>query len=257
MALTAYAILHAVQQGHMPLQDAVEALEIPAKNVKMQVTYFGDRLGIITQTLNDLTAKRYETRDDLVEAKRRAAETLGVSVRQVNRFLERAGGKPRPESIKQRENASVKATERQRQHRLLALDVLYGRRTLTEAANISGRHERSIRRVLDELPVPVRYPDYGRLSTSTRYALAKNIEENVGSDHLQTLVNAQINRGNLGKLPQTMPKPLISIMIAWLEGETDQYDPGFEHFMEAYRMGGVELRFWERFALADELRHLL
>ena len=257
MALTAYALLHAVWKGHLSPEDAAEAIGIPAKNVKTQVNYFGERLEEITQTLDDLTGHSYATRKDLIEAKHRAAEKLGVSPRQVNRFLSRSGARPRPESIKKREEASIAAVERRREQRLLAVDVLYGRKTLTEAANLSGRHERSIRRVLESLPIPARYPDFAHLTPSTRYALAKNVEENRDSEHLATLVSAQVHRDVRQKLPQTVQKPLITLMIAWLEGESDKYDPGFEHFLDFYGLKGVELRFWERLALADELRNLL
>lgn len=258
MALTTYALLHAVWQGHLPAEDAAEALGIPARNVKTQVNYFGDRLANIAGTLDDLIANSYETRGDLAAAKKRAAEKLGVSARQINRFLNRASAeKPRPEGILRREKASASASERKRQHRLLALDVLYGRKTLTEAANLAGRHERSIRRVLDDLPIPARYPDYEHLTSSTRYALAKNVEEMRDSTHLATLVNAQLHRTGRETLPETTKKPLIMLMIGWLEGETDQYDPGFEHFLAFYGLKGIELRFWERSALADELRNLL
>lgn len=257
MTLSRYAILHAVWRHHLPAEEAAAALGVPIRIVKTQVNYFGERLEQIAQTLDQITAEKYPSRKALVDAKRKAAETLGVSSRQVNRFLSRAGTQPRPESIKSREGASIAATERLRQQRMLAIDVLYGRKTLTEAANIAGRHERSIRRVLDALPVPVRYPDYDRLTSSTRYALAKNVEENRDSEHLATLVTAQINRGRGQDLPQTVAKPLISLMIGWLEGESDKYDPGFEHFFESYGLKGVELRFWGKLALADELRNLL
>lgn len=257
MALTTYALLHAVWQGHMAPEDAAEALGIPARNVKTQVNYLGERLEGIAQTLDSLTAQSYASRSELAEAKRVAAEKLGVSSRQVNRFLSRSGKKPRPESIVSREKASEAATERKRQHRMLALDVLYGRKTLTEAANLSGRHERSMRRVLEDLPIPARYPEYDLLSPSTRYALAKNVEEMRDCGHLSTLVSAQINRKPGEESPQTVAKPLISMMIGWLEGETDQYDPGYEHFLDFYGLKGVDLRFWEKLALADELRHLL
>ena len=257
MALTTYALLHAVWRGHLTPEDAAETLGIPIRNVKTQVNYLGDRLEGITQALDALAATSYPSRKALASAKKEAAAKLGISPRQVNRFLKRAGAQPRPESIKQREEASIGATNRRREQRLLAVDVLYGRKTLTEAANLSGRHERSIRRVLDSLPVPVRYPDYELLTTSTRYALAKNIEENRECDHLATLVNAQINRPAMKELPKTTEKPLISLMIAWLEGETTEYDPGFEYFLDHYGLKGVTLHFWEKLALADELRNLL
>lgn len=257
MALTTYALLHAVLRGHLAPEDAAEALGIPTRNVKTQVNYFGERLEEISQALDALVATPYSSRTELAEAKRKAAERLGVSPRQLNRFLSRAGAKPRPESIVQREKASIAATDRKRQHRLLALDVLYGRKTLTEAANLAGRHERSMRRVIDGLPIPARYPDFDCLSASTRYALAKNVEENRDSEHLATLVSAQVQRDGLETPTQTVQKPLILLMIAWLEGESDKYDPGFEHFLDFYGLKGVELQFWERLALADELRHLL
>lgn len=257
MALTTYAILHAVHQGHLSPEDAANALGIPVRNVKTQVQYFGERLKDIAATLDDLTAKPYPSRGDLAAAKQRAAKKLGVSARQINRFLGRTGAKPRPESIIKREEASEKATERKRQHRLLAIDVLYGRKTLTEAANLSGRHERSIRRVLDDLPIPVRYPDFDRLDLSLREALAKNLETGRSCDHLATLVSVQINRTGQESTLKGDRKPLLLLMIAWLEGESDKYDPGFERFLEQYGLKGVELTFWERLALADELRHLL
>lgn len=257
MALTTYALLHAVWRGHMTVEDAAEALGIPVRNVKTQVKYLGDRLEGITQTLDDLTGRKYASRKELADAKKAAATKLDVTPRQVNRFLSRTGKKPRPDSILAREEASIGAVNRKREQRLLAIDVLYGRKTLTEAANLANRHERSLRRVLDELPVPVRFPDYDRLSPSTRYALAKNVEENRDSEHLAMLVSAQINRETPENLPKTVPKPLIMIMIAWLEGETEQYDPGFERFLDSYGLKGTELRYWERTALADELRNLL
>jgi len=46
-------------------------------------------------------------------------------------------------------------------------------------------------------------------------------------------------------------------MIAWLEGETEQYDPGFEHFIKMYGLNDRVLPYWERAALADELRQIL
>lgn len=225
--------------------------------MKTQVDYFGNRLEQIVKTLDTLVAESYATRGDLSEAKRRAAESLGVSTRQLNRFLRRSGNKPRPQPILRREQASIQATERKRQQRLLALDVLYGRKTLTKAANLAGLHERSMRRVLDNLPIPARYPDYEHLTASTRYALAKNVEEMRDCSHLATLVNAQIHRKTDKTGSQTLEKPLILLMIGWLEGETDKYDPGFEHFLGLYGLKDVELQFWERPALADELRHLL
>lgn len=257
MALTTYALLHAVWKGHLPPEDAAEALGIPVRNVKTQVNYLGDRLEGIASTLDNLAEKSYPTRRDLAEAKRAAAENLGITTRQLNRFLARAGARPRPESIKKREEASIAAVERKRELRVLAIDVLYGRKTLTEAANLAGKHERSVRRATEELPVPVRYPDYGRLSPSLRYALAKNIEEMRDSGHLATLVDAQINRKGVVTAPSETKKPLILLLIGWLEGETDQYDRGFDHFLEMYGLKGVELRFWEKVALADELRTLL
>lgn len=225
--------------------------------MKTQVNYLGNRLEQIVKTLDTLVAEPYATRGDLSEAKRRAAESLGVSTRQLNRFLRRSGSKPRPQPILRREQASIQATERKRQQRLLALDVLYGRKTLTKAANLAGLHERSMRRVLDNLPIPARYPDYEHLTASTRYALAKNVEEMRDCSHLATLVNAQIHRKTDKTGSQTLEKPLILLMIGWLEGETDKYDPGFEHFLGLYGLKDVELQFWERPALADELRHLL
>lgn len=257
MALTAYALLHAVWKGHMSPDDAAESLGIPVRNVKTQVNYLGDRLETLATTLDELTTTEFGSREALAAAKTQAAQTLGISTRQLNRFLSRSGLKPRPQSIKARESASEGASDRKRQHRLLAVDVLYGRKTLTEAANLSGRHERSIRRVLEELPIPVRYPDFDQLTPSTRYALAKNVEENKDSEHLATLVNAQIQRGWREKLPQTREKPLISLLIGWLEGETEHYEAGYEHFLGIYGLKGVELAFWEKLALADELRNLL
>ena len=257
MALITYALLHAVWQGHMTPEDAAEAPGIPTRNVKTQVNYLGDRLEGIAQTLEALAERHYNSRADLAKAKAEAATKLGISVRQVNRFLKRSGSNPRPAPIINREEASKKASERKREHRLLALDVLYGRKTITEAANLANRHERSIRRVLDDLPIPARYPDYERLTPSTRYALAKSVEENVSSEHLATLVNAQLARGDGESTPQIVEKPLISMLIAWLEGETTRYDPGYEHFLEMYGLKGVDLFYWERMALADELRNLL
>lgn len=257
MSLSTYAILHAVWKGHMPAEDAAESLGIPTKIVKTQVTYLGSRLEDIVQTLDDLTGREFASRYDLAAAKREVSKKLGVSVRQVNRFLSRAGLKPRPVKIVEREEASARASERAREHRLLAIDVVYGRKTLTEAANVADRHERTIRRVLDDLPIPVRYPDYDLLTPSTRFALGKNLEENRSCDHLATLVGAQINRKGMGLLPQTQAKPLLAMMIAWLEGETEQYDPGYEYFLGRYLLKGIELKFWEKQALADELRNLL
>lgn len=257
MALTTYALLHAVWQGHIPAEVAAESLGIPVRNVKTQVNYLGDRLDVIAKTLDNLTATPYASRKDLSEAKQKAAVTLGVTPRQVNRFLKRSGGNPRPTPIQEREKASIAAVDRKRQQRQLAIDVLYGRKTLTEAANLAGRHERSLRRVLDDLPIPARFPDYERLTSSTRYALAKNLEENRSSEHLATLVSAQLNRETREALPQTAPKPLISMLIAYLEGETDQYDPGYEHFLDFYGLKGVDLLYWEKAALADELKNLL
>lgn len=257
MALTTYALLHAVWKGHLSAEDAAASLGIPVRNVKTQVNYLGDRLEGIVKTLDTLTAESYPSRKDLSEAKRAAAVSLGISLRQLNRFLSRSGEMPRPQSIKSREEASIRAVERKREQRLLAIDVLYGRKTLAEAANLAGQHERSLRRATEELKVPVRYPDYGHLSPSLRYALAKNVEESLDSEHLATLVAAQINRKGEKTPASASKKPLIELMIAWLEGETDQYDRGFEHFLGMYGLKGVELRFWEKIALADELKNLL
>lgn len=257
MALTTYAVLHAVWRGHLAPEDAAETLGIPTRNVKTQVNYLGDRLEGITQALDDLAATSYPSRKALALAKKEAAAKLGISPRQVNRFLKRAGAQPRPESIKQREEASISATNRKREQRLLAIDVLHGRKTLTEAANLSGRHERSMRRVLDSLPVPVRYPDYERLTDATRYALAKAVEENRNCDHLTRLVNAQINRDWTKPLAKTAEKPLVKALISWLEGEDTRYDPGFDHFLEYYGVNDVALHFWEKLALAEELENLL
>lgn len=257
MRLTTYSLLHAVLRGHMKPEEAAEAIGIPVRNVKTQVNYFGERLEGITKTLDELTETAYPTRQALIGAKRAAAAELGVSLRQVNRFLSRAGANPRPESIKKREETSIAAVERKKEQRMLAIEVLYGRKTLTEAANLAGRHERSIRRVLDELPIPARFPDYDQLNPSTRYALGKCVEEHRDADHLATIVRAQINRDTSQMPPQTVEKPLLTLMIAWLEGESDKYDPGFDHFLDLYGLKGVELKFWERLALADELRHLL
>lgn len=257
MALTAYETLHAVWRGHLSPEDAAAAMGIPAKNVKNQVGYLGGRLEGIAESLDELTARDYPSRADLAQAKREASARLGVTMRQLNRFLRRAGQRPRPRPVLEREKASIEATERKRQQRLLALDVLYGSKTLTEAANLAGRHERSLRRVLDDLPVPVRYPDYDKLTPSTRWALEKNVAANRDSEHLKMLVEAQINRAGQETMPQTVQKPLISMLIAWLEGETEQYDPGYEHFLDLYGLKGVELMFWEKAALADELRNLL
>lgn len=255
--LTAYALLHEVWENRLPAEIVAEALQIPIRNVKNQVNYFGDRLGTIVTTLDHVMAQPYPSRSRLTQAKQEAAKTLGISVRQLNRFLTRSGVKPRPESIVQRETASKKATERRRLQRILALDVLKGARTLSEAANHAGVHDRTMRRACDNLPVPVRYPDYGKLLPSTRYAVAKCVEMHGDCEHLSTLVASQINRGNEKQVPQMQAKPLLSIMIAWLEGETDQYDPGFEHFFEKYGLKGRKLPYWEKAALADELRQLL
>lgn len=257
MKLTTYALLHAVWQGHLSADDAAEALGIPVRNVKTQVSYFGSRLEDITVVLDELLAKEYPSRQALAEAKKQAAERLGVSTRQVNRFLNRAGANPRPANIVNREKASALASERQRQKRQAAIEVLRGARDLHEAANLCGIHTRSMRRVLDSLPVPVRYPDYGLLSSSMRHALATNLERDESCDHLATLVTAQLNRKPGEKLPQMVAKPLISMMIAYLEGETTQTDPGFDHFYERYALKDVKLHFWEKLALADELRNLL
>jgi hypothetical protein len=257
MKLTAYALLHAVWRGHLSAEDAADALGIPARNVKTQVNYFGDRLEQIAQALDELTAGTYSSRQELAEAKRAVAERLGVSPRQINRFLSRTGLRPRPETIKQREEASAAATDRRRQQRMLALDVLYGRKSLEEAAEVCGRHTRTMRRCVDSLPIPVRYPDFDALTFSTRYALGKNVEDRLSSEHLTTLVDAQLQRGAPRSLPSVTEKPLISLMIAWLEEESDVYDPGFEHFLDFYGLKGRKLTMWERQALADELRNLL
>lgn len=260
MALTTYALLHAVWKGQLPPEDAAEAIGIPVRNVKTQVNYLGERLETIVETLDSLIAASYPSRRALAEAKQKAAVTLGVTTRQVNRFLARAGGNPRPQPIVEREKLSAGASERKRQHRLLALDVLYGRKTLTEAANLAGRHERSLRRVLDDLSIPVRLPDYDKLTPATRYALAKNVEEGIDSEHLAKLVAAQISRG--GQIEEkdrvkTVEKPLIKLLIANLEGETTHYESGFDTFLAQYGVAGRALTFWEKTAIADELRNLL
>lgn len=257
MALTTYALLHAVYKGQLSPEDAAASLGIPIRNVKTQVNYLGERLEGIAQALDGLIAASYPSRAALAAAKASAAAKLGVSTRQVNRFLLRSGGNPRPDAIKQREEASEAAVSRKKQHHFLALDVLYGRKTLTEAANLAGRHERSIRRVIDDLDIPVRFPDFDKLTDSTRYALAKNVEEHRPSEHLTTLVNAQINRIPGGEPPKTVEKPLIKLLIGWLEGETSKYDPGFDRFLNLYGLKDVNLAYWEKLALADELRNLL
>lgn len=222
--------------------------------MKTQVDY---RLEGIAQALDGLIATSYPSRAALAAAKASAAAMLGVSTRQVNRFLLRSGGNPRPDAIKQRESASEAATNRKQQHHSLALDVLYGRKTLTEVANLAGRHERSIRRVIDDLDIPVRFPDFDKLTGSTRYALAKNVEEHRLSEHLTTLINAQINRTPGGEPHKMVEKPLIKLLIGWLEGETNKYDPGFDRFLNLYGLKDVNLAYWEKLALADELRNLI
>lgn len=256
-SLTAYALLHEVWAGRMPVELAAEALHIPIKNVKNQIGYLGNRLETIVKTLDEVMARSYSSRDELAQAKREAAKNLGISVRQLNRFLIRSGGSPRPESIVKREDASKKAVERKRQQRILALDVLKGAKTLSEAANFAGIHERTMRRACDNLPIPVRYPDFDSLMPALRFALAKCVELNTDCEHLSTLVASQIERGRETQVPQMLAKPLLTIMIAWLEGETDQYDPGFEHFLDKYGLKGRNLPYWEKAALADELRQLL
>lgn len=255
--MTAYALLHEVWAGRMPVEVAAEALQIPIKSVKNQVGYMGNRLETIVTTLDQLTAKTYSSRTELAQAKVEAAKTLGISVRQLNRFLIRSGSKPRPESIKHREEASKKVSERKRLYRVLALDVLKGAKTLSEAANLANVSERTMRRACESLPIPARYPDYDYLLPSARFALAKCVEMHADCEHLATLVESQINRGKEIQVPQMQAKPLLSIMIAWLEGETDQQDPGFDHFFEKYGLKDRTLPYWERAALSDELRRLL
>lgn len=254
MALTTYALLHEVYKGQLSPEDAAASLGIPTRNVKTQVNYSEED---VAQALDGLSAVSYPSRAALAAAKASAAAKLGISTRQVNRFLLRSGSNPRPDAIKQRERASEAATSRKKQHHSLALDVLYGRKTLIEAANLAGRHERSIRRVIDDLDTPVRFPDFDKLTGSTRCALAKNIEAGRPSEHLTTLVNAQINRISGGKPQKAVEKPLSKLLIGWLEGETNQYEPGFDHVLSLYGLKDVNLAYWEKQALADELRNLL
>ena len=200
-------------------------------------------------TIEALADREYTSRSDLARAKREAATKLGVTVRQINRFLSQSGAYLRPEPIKKREETASNAADTREKCINYAIEVLQGHRTLAEAAIVANRHERSIRRVLDNLPIPVRFPDYGRLGGSTRYALSENVRRGRCSKHLTPFIEDQINPGKRIGTNKTTRLTVLGLMSA-LNGEKEANDPVFKAYFRRYKLKGVDLLYLERLAIA-------
>lgn len=174
--------------GRMTEQEVADALNIPLRSYRIRCTKWGHRFPLMLTVLDKIAA------DSITRSE--AAETLGVSVRQVNKLSESwKVQRPVKEYLIERTRSKVK-WEIRKKH---AIDFISGSMPLDEAAERSGVSTRMMRRWVSDLLMKhfeMPWKDLVKLPDSRRRRLAQTIEDAEGLELAKQNVLNAIARGD-------------------------------------------------------------
>lgn len=169
--------------GEVTHEEAAHALNLTSKDLKFRMTKYGSRLPMVLEVLDKIRS------DQMLRPQ--AAETLGVSVRQVNHLMNTwQVHRPLKEYLVDRAAAKLKWEVRKK----FAIDYIAGRLDLDKAAEAAGCSDRQMRRWVSELLIKhfdMPFKDLKLVAERRRLRLAQEIETAEGIEEAkQHLVEA-------------------------------------------------------------------
>lgn len=177
--LLSYEIVYLAGKGDITIEEAALRLNTTPRAVATMVTKWDGRMNLLLRVLRRFR-EQFETREDVAEARRQAAELLGISERQVNRLLVRSKvGRKRPKKVEEREKTAEQSQKKWKLRQKYAICIIDGTMSPDEAglhAEVSSRQMyRWATKLLAERGMDMK--DLSKMSLPNRRKLANVIEK--------------------------------------------------------------------------------
>lgn len=189
---------------------------LPDSAIKTILTHWGDRLPLMVNTLKRL--------DDKEITIAQAMETLGVARGTLMNLRARYGTAPGPRKAAKKPEGPYKQTTRKA--RMLALEVIAGRKTAVGASETGEVSLRTLHRHVDALIAPLKQNEISHWSRSFRAALAWEVERGAIKYSLAWRKWAEDRNLVLKKKPTRLPAvknwreaTFRRMLVAYLSGE--------------------------------------
>jgi hypothetical protein len=182
-----FEIYRAMIRSEISHDEAAEQFGITPRDLKFRLTKYGKRMPRVLKTLDKIQEDRMD--------RTTAAETLGVSLRQVNNLMESWGvQRPLKEYLVDRAVSEVKWEIRKK----FAIEYISGSCTIEEAAENAGVSTRQIRRWVSELLAKhyeIVFKDLKHIPLSRLRRMADEIEEKEGLEVAKQNVLREVLKG--------------------------------------------------------------
>ena len=180
--LLPYEIVYLAGKGDIKIEEAARRLNKSPQAVAVMIGKWDGRLNTLLKVLKSLK-EQPETREDYAERRLKAAKTLGITERQLNRLMNKGQiERKRPKKVEKREETAENAQKKWELRQKAAICIIDGTMTPEEAglhAEVSSRQMyRWATKLLAEQGLVMK--DLPRMTLPARRRLANQIEKEHG-----------------------------------------------------------------------------